>query len=91
MFGSGQLGAYTRISLRSTSLMSIFGSLGVVTAGFKTLIACFSFGGIEGAKVLGNIGFELQGENLSSIMVETGKGKNTGRYVGAVHYRNLNG
>jgi hypothetical protein len=61
--------------------MSIFGSLGVVTAGFKTLVACFSFGDIEGAKVLGNMGFEPQGENLSLIMVEAGKGKNTGRYI----------
>ena len=61
--------------------MSIFGSLGVVIAGFKTLIACFSFGDIEGAKILGNMGFEPQGENLSLIMVEAGKGKNTGRYI----------
>ncbi|KAF8810442.1 hypothetical protein BYT27DRAFT_7253700 [Phlegmacium glaucopus] len=30
--------------------MSIFGSLGMVRAGFKTLVACFSFGDIEGAK-----------------------------------------
>ena len=65
----------------AASPMSIFGSLGVVTAGFKTLIACFSFGDIEGAKMLGNMGFEPQGENLSLIMVETGKGKNTGRYI----------
>ena len=61
--------------------MSIFGSLGVVIAGFKTLIACFSFGDIEGAKILGNMGFEPQGENLSLIMVETSKGKDTGRYI----------
>ena len=62
--------------------MSIFGSLGVVIAGFKTLIACFSFGNIEGAKILGNMGFEPQGENLSLIMVEAGKGKkNAGRYI----------
>ena len=67
----------------ASSPMSIFGSLGVVTAGFKTLVACFSFGDIEGAKILGNMGFEPQGENLSLIMVETGgKGKkNTGRYI----------
>ena len=65
----------------AASPMSIFGSLGVVTAGFKTLLACFSFGDIEGAKILGNMGFEPQGENLSLIMVETGKGKNTGRYI----------
>ena len=61
--------------------MSIFGSLGVVSAGFKTLVACFSFGDIEGAKILGNMGFEPQGENLSLIMVEAGKGKNAGRYI----------
>ncbi|KAF8802161.1 hypothetical protein BYT27DRAFT_7173309 [Phlegmacium glaucopus] len=61
--------------------MSIFGSLGMVRAGFKTLVACFSFRDIEGAKILGNIGFEPQGENLSLIMVETGKGKDKGRYI----------
>ena len=61
--------------------MSIFGSLGMVSAGFKTLVACFSLGGIEGAKVLGNMGFEPEGENLSLIMVEAGKGKNAGRYI----------
>ena len=61
--------------------MSIFGSLGVVTAGFKTLVACFSFGGIEGAKILGNMGFVPQGENLSLIMVEAGKGKNEEHYI----------
>ena len=65
----------------AASPMSIFGSLWVVTAGFKTLIACLSFGHIEGAKILGNMGFEPQGENLSLIMVETGKGKSTGRYI----------
>ena len=61
--------------------MSIFGSLGVVSAGFKTLVACFSLGGVEGAKILGNMGFKLQGENLSLIMVEAGKGKNAGHYI----------
>ena len=61
--------------------MSIFGSLGVVSAGFKTMFACFSYGDIEGAKVLGNMGFEPQGENLSLIMVEGGKGENKGRYI----------
>ena len=45
--------------------MSIFGSLGVVSAGLKTLLAFFSFGDIEGAEVLGNMGSEPQGENLS--------------------------
>ena len=64
--------------------MSIFGSLGVVSAGFKTFVACFSFGNIEGAKILGNMGFKPQGENLSLIMVKAGKaskGKNTQRYI----------
>ena len=61
--------------------MSIFGSLGMVSAGVKTLVASFSLGGIEGAKILGNMGFEPQGENLSLIMVEAGKGKNSGHYI----------
>jgi hypothetical protein len=75
--------------------MSIFGSLGVVSAGFKTFVACLSFRSadsegakirsIEGAKILGNMGFEPQGENLSLIMVEAGKaseGKDTeGRHI----------
>ncbi|KAF8804673.1 hypothetical protein BYT27DRAFT_7225291 [Phlegmacium glaucopus] len=61
--------------------MSIFGSLGMVRAGFKTLLACFSFGDIEGANILGNMGFKPQGENLSLIMVEAGEGGNKGRYI----------
>ena len=74
--------ALTRGFLYAASApMSIFGSLGVVSAGFKTLIACFAFGDIEGAKILGNMGFEPQGENLSLIMVEGGKGENKGRYI----------
>ena len=74
--------ALTRGYLYAASApMSIFGSLGVVSAGFKTLVACFSYGDIEGAKILGNMGFEPQGENLSLIMVETGKGKNSGCYI----------
>ena len=74
--------ALTRGYLYAASApMSIFGSLGVVSAGFRTLVACFAFGDIEGAKILGNMGFEPQGENLSLIMVEGGKGENKGRYV----------
>ena len=61
--------------------MSIFGSLGVVIAGFKTLIACFSFRGIKGVKILGSMGFEPKGENLSLIMVEIDKEKTAGRYI----------
>ena len=45
------------------------------------MVACFSLGGIEGAKILGNMGFEPQGENISLIMVEAGKGQNAGRYI----------
>ncbi|KAF8803142.1 hypothetical protein BYT27DRAFT_7055858, partial [Phlegmacium glaucopus] len=55
--------------------MSIFGSLGIVSAGYKTLVACISFRDIEGAKILSDVGFEPKGENLSLIMVETGKGR----------------
>ena len=65
----------------AASPMSIFGSLGVVRAGFKTLVACFSFRSVEGARILENMGFEPQGENLSLIMVEAGKGKNEKRYI----------
>ena len=31
--------------------------------------------------MLGNMGFESEGENFLLIMFETGKGKNTGRYI----------
>ena len=74
--------ALTRGYLYAASApMSIFGSLGVVSAGFKTMIACISYRGIEGAEFLGNMGFEPQGENLSLIMVEGGKGENKKRYI----------
>ena len=74
--------ALTRGYLYAASApMSIFGSLGVVSAGFKTMLACFSFGDFEGADLLDNMGFQPQGENLSLIMVEGGKGENKGRYV----------
>ena len=74
--------ALTRGLLYAASApMSIFGSLGVVNAGFETLVACFSYGDIEGADLLENMGFEPQGENLSLIMLEGGKGKNKGRYI----------
>jgi hypothetical protein len=55
----------------AASPMSIFGSL-------KTLVVCFSFRNIERAKILGNMGFEPRGENLSLIMVETGRGRTRG-------------
>ena len=44
--------ALTRGYLYAASApMSIFGSLRVVSAGFKTLVACFSFRDIEGAEL----------------------------------------
>jgi hypothetical protein len=50
--------------------MSIFGSLGVARAGFKTLIACMSGQTWSGAKILANMGFEPKGINLSLVMVD---------------------
>ncbi|KAF8803135.1 hypothetical protein BYT27DRAFT_7036964, partial [Phlegmacium glaucopus] len=61
--------------------ISIFGSLGIVSAGYKTLVACISLWDIEGAKILSDVGFEPKGDNLSLIMVEPGKGRNQGRYI----------
>ena len=49
--------------------------------GFKTLFACFSFGDLKGAKLLGNMGFEAVRRVFSLIMVKPDKGKNTGRYI----------
>ena len=54
--------------------MSIFGSLGVVSAGFKTFVAYFHSEILKEQRYLGNMGFEPQGENLSLIMIEGGKG-----------------
>jgi hypothetical protein len=81
MFGASQLCTYTRISLRSINTYvylrkSRGGQRGIQDIGCLLLIR-----GIEGAKILGNMGFEPQGENLSLIMVEAGKGKNSGRYI----------
>jgi hypothetical protein len=87
LLGTGQCSvqvssALTRGYLYAASApMSIIGSLGVVNVGCKTLAACFSFRNIEGARILGNMGFQPQGENLSLIMVEGGKEKNLGRYI----------
>ena len=62
--------------------MSIFGSLGVVRAGFKALVACFSFNDIEGAKI-------RQGD-LSLMMVDAGKASK-GKNTGTLHLRDPNG
>jgi len=55
--------------------MSIFGSLGMVRAGFKALVAsCDVPGwGIVGARKLADMGFKPQGKNLSFIMFDHDK------------------
>jgi hypothetical protein len=62
--------------------MSLFGSLGLARAGFKTLLASVDFSiykwNFDGATMLSNMGFRPQGENLSLIMADTGK---KGRFV----------
>jgi hypothetical protein len=66
----------------AASPMSLFGSLGLVRAGFKTFLASVNFSirkwNFDGATMLSNMGFRPQGENLSLIMADTGK---KGRYV----------
>ena len=78
MFGPSQFGTYTRIPLRSSIAYVNLRKPRGGHCGIQD-IDCLLL--IEGAKVLGNVGFEPQGENLSLIMVETGKGTNTGRYI----------
>jgi hypothetical protein len=58
--------------------MSIFGSLGMVRAGFKTLVANISIPrwNIIGAQKLANAGFKPQGANLSLIMLDPNNGAN---------------
>jgi hypothetical protein len=54
--------------------MSIFGSLGIVRAGFKALVAgvdiSVSFWSIIGARGLHDAGFEAKGDNLPLIMAD---------------------
>ena len=82
-FGASQLSTFTMgvaaLLLRKDILWGylhaavVFGSIGVISAGFMTLVACFSSRDIEG-KICGNMGFEPQGENF-------GWGKNAGHYI----------
>ena len=53
--------------------ISIFGSLGLATAGFKALVAAISIPQlkIEGARFLAHAGFEPKGENLPLIMFDS--------------------
>jgi hypothetical protein len=66
----------------AASPMSIFGSLGVARAGFKTFFASINFSihtwHFNGARTLSNMGFEPHGANLSLIMADREK---KGRYV----------
>ena len=62
--------------------ISIFGSLGVARAGFKTLIACMpgrTWSGATGATILANMGFEPKGTNLSLVMID--KDDKDGRHL----------
>ena len=59
--------------------LSIFGSLGVARAGFKTLVACMPSRTWSGATILGNMGFEPKGINLSLVMID--KDDKDGRHL----------
>jgi hypothetical protein len=52
--------------------LSIFGSLGMARAGFKTFVASLAFPrlGFDGARTLDNMGFKAKGMNLSLIMID---------------------
>ena len=56
----------------AASPMSLFGSLGLARAGFKTFLASFTIPAwnVVGARTLSNMGFKPQGMNLSMIMVD---------------------
>jgi hypothetical protein len=62
--------------------MSLFGSLGLARAGFKTFLAGINISirkwHFDGAQTLSNMGFQPQGSNLSLIMADKEK---KGRYV----------
>ena len=66
----------------AASPMSLFGSLGLARAGFKTLLASVNFSirkwNFNGAMILSNMGLRPEGENLSLIMADT---ENKGHYV----------
>ena len=76
-----QLGTYARIPLRSSSSSSIYLYLRKSRGGHCGWVACFSFGDIEGAKILGIWDSRRKEKNLSLILVESGKGKETGQYT----------
>jgi hypothetical protein len=62
--------------------MSLFGSLGLARAGFKTFLASINFSirkwHFDGAQTLSNMGFQPRGANLSLIMADK---EEKGRYV----------
>jgi hypothetical protein len=59
----------------AASPISLFGSLGIARAGFKTLMCAISIPRlkIDGAKLLVNAGFKPQGVILSLIMFDEGR------------------
>ena len=71
---------YAAAAAAAAASISIFGSLGVVTAGFKKLVGCFSFGDIEGAKILGIWDSNRKEKTVRWFWLR-GKRKNTGQYT----------
>ena len=63
MFGLSELYSYTRVSLRSNNTWEVLGSS---SRDSSLSLFAFSFGGIEGANILGNMGFEPQGVDYGS-------------------------
>ncbi|KAF8805901.1 hypothetical protein BYT27DRAFT_7191809 [Phlegmacium glaucopus] len=58
---------------------SILTSFRMMRAGFNTLVACFSFRHIEGAKIRGG----------RESLVEAGKGRKEGRYIAEIRMDEL--
>jgi hypothetical protein len=74
--GSALTGGYL---YAAATPMSIFGSLGMARAGFKTLIACISGRTWSGATILANMGFKPKGTNFSLVMID--KDDKDGRHL----------
>ena len=78
MFGPSELCALTRISVRS---INTYVYLWKSRSGQRRIQDFSGLLLIWGHRRSKDTGFEPQGENLSLIMVEPGKGKNKGRYI----------
>ena len=75
MFGPSRLGAYTRISLRSSNTYVYLWKSRGGQAALGSRHYLLLLGDIEGAKIWDS---SLKEKHLSLNMVETGKGKNAG-------------